>query len=76
MAIDERPADSAEAAFSFATRELERAQEMAARAQRERAPAEFDLEVDGHAAADRGFDPYNSTGRFDRNNAWARIRKR
>ena len=32
------------------------------------------LKVEKHPPG--GFDPYNSTGGFDRNNAWTRVRKR
>lgn len=74
--MDDRSAAGSESSFSFGTWELGRAQaganeaSPAARDPRRAAPA-FSIAGENH-----GFDPYNSTGRFDRHNAWERVRKR
>jgi len=54
--------------FSFAVSELERAN----------TPEAHDADPALLAVVDEdpGFDPYNSTGSFDRNNAWSRIHRR
>ena len=60
-------------AFSFGVQELARAEnrDFAARnASLHPAPTKPPKPAVG------GFDPYNSTGGFDRTNAWKRIRKR
>jgi hypothetical protein len=58
--------------FSFAVRELKRAQ-----IAQERGPR-LTLEGAPRKAANetRGFDPYNSSGSFDRKKNWARVGKR
>ena len=54
--------------FSFGVGEIERAS----------TPAALDVEPALLEVVDEdpGFDPYNSTGSFDRNDAWSRIRRR
>ena len=69
MSVD--PSDSG--AFSFGVQELARAEN------RDSAARNASLNPTPPKApkpAVGGFDPYNSTGGFDRTNAWKRIRKR
>ena len=64
-----------EESFSFGLEELRRATGAnAAAPANARHPAPARLQVARQPIG--GFDPYNSTGGFDRNNAWSRIRKR
>lgn len=56
--------------FSFGTRELREAQRAQAAA-----PA-IDAEAPNPRDAGGGFDPYNSSGGFDRRKNWARVGKR
>jgi len=66
-----------EESFSFGLEELRRAtgaNAAAAATTNARHPAAARLQVARPPIG--GFDPYNSTGGFDRNNAWSRIRKR
>jgi len=66
-----------EESFSFGLAELRRAAEAGAAAASTasaRQPAAPRLQA--AKAPSGGFDPYNSTGGFDRHNAWSRIRKR
>lgn len=66
MSRNERSADEgAETNFSFGVRELAQVAEVSF--------AETPLAL---VAENKGFDPYNSTGRFDRHDAWSRTRKR
>jgi hypothetical protein len=72
MADHDKTRNQPESAFSFAVSEL--------RAKRTRDAA---AEVFGVEAASlkvvnekRGFDPYNTSGSFDRKNNWSRIGKR
>jgi hypothetical protein len=71
MMNDEKPNE--EPKFSFGTRELRQAQ----REQREKlaAPA-VDTAAPNPRDAGGGFDPYNSSGGFDRKKNWARVGKR
>jgi hypothetical protein len=66
-----------EAKFSFATRELREAQKLRAQKQQEK-PAEpaIDAAAPNPRDAGGGFDPYNSSGGFDRRKNWARVGKR
>jgi hypothetical protein len=68
MTSDDKTRDDAEANFSYGVRELR--QSTAARELRvEKTPVK--------AANDqRGFDPYNTSGSFDRKKNWARVGKR
>jgi hypothetical protein len=71
MAIDRPTARTPKPDFTYATRELRSAQRAA--------PSDESLEVTARAPAvesGRGFDPYNSSGSFDRRKNWERIRKR
>lgn len=64
--------------FSFGTRELAAAQEALEEPTR-RAPTQIQLLDDSPLALledDPGFDPYNSSGRFDRHDAWKRVKRR
>ena len=66
-----------EEAFSFGLAELRRAAAAGAAPAtpaRNRRPTPPRLQLARPPAA--GFDPYNSTGGFNRNNAWKRIPKR
>jgi hypothetical protein len=68
MASDDKTWNDPESDFSFGVRELQRATITAA------------LSVDAaplKAANDkRGFDPYNTSGSFDRTKNWTRVGKR
>ncbi len=72
MSMDERSKNElGGAGFSFGVRELAQA------AESEHADSPIALVSDLALACDKaGFDPYNSTGRFDRGDAWSRIRRR
>jgi hypothetical protein len=70
MANGNKP-DDREPTFSFATRELREA--------RRAAPltvAEPERRPPSPAGADAGFDPYNTSGSFDRRRNWERVGKR
>ncbi len=76
MSTGEGSSGARKAQFSFGVSELERAAAAAS-------PAQAAPELCIADAADlpvvretQGFDPYNSTGSFDRNNAWSRTRRR
>lgn len=68
MMNDEKPTEDTK--FDFGTRELRQAERErdAAAAARPAAPNPRD--------AGGGFDPYNSSGGFDRRNNWTRVGKR
>ncbi len=72
MSGDENPSDTG-SNFSLGVNELRRAKDAQAKdAQRpaaETEPPEVKTE-------DPGVDPYNTSGRFDRKKAWARVTKR
>ncbi len=72
---DEEPRD-ADAKFTFAVRELRNSKHGEWRAIRAKHTA---IATEAHelmaVEEDHGFDPYNSTGSYDRNRAWARIGK-
>jgi hypothetical protein len=70
MTSDDKTRDDPEANFSYGVRELR--QSTAARELRvENTP------IKAKAANDqRGFDPYNTSGSFDRKKNWARVGKR
>jgi hypothetical protein len=57
-----------DAKFSFATRELREARREAALADQARKPKNAD--------SGGGFDPYNTSGSFDRRKHWERVGKR
>jgi hypothetical protein len=73
MANDDEFRDGREPKFSFGVRELEHAQNSprggAQRVSVTRAPSEFANDA-------RGFDPYNTSGNFDRKKNWERVGKR
>jgi hypothetical protein len=73
MADHDKTRNEPESAFSFAVSELRRAKRT----------QEAAVDVFGVDAASlkvvnekRGFDPYNTSGSFDRKNNWSRIGKR
>ena len=68
MMNDKKPSE--EPKFDFATRELREAQRAQAAA-----PA-VDTAAPNPRDAGGGFDPYNSSGSFDRRKNWARVGKR
>jgi len=69
MANDSKTANERDPKFSFATRELREARRAAATAAEEaRKPRNAD--------AGGGFDPYNTSGSFDRRKHWERVGKR
>jgi hypothetical protein len=69
MASDHKSAKDGDTTFSFATSELQQA--------KKRAEA-LSLDPMPRTSADeqRGFDPYNTSGSFDRKKNWARVGKR
>jgi hypothetical protein len=68
MASDDKPANDREPKFSFGERELRQAERMRNLALEESAPKP--------KSAGGGFDPYNTSGGFDRKKNWARVGKR
>jgi hypothetical protein len=68
MAIDHNGRDDTEADFSYGVRELRQAR-AAPRLEVEGAPRKA-------ANENRGFDPYNTSGSFDRKKNWMRVGKR
>ena len=68
MATEHNTQDDLESSFSFGVRELRQAK---------KAP-ELSVETAPLKAANeqRGFDPYNTSGSFDRKKNWARVGKR
>ena len=69
MGIDHKTRNDPESAFSFGVRELKQAN------------AAQELSVDDAAppkvvSENRGFDPYNTSGSFDRTKNWARVGRR
>ncbi|MGA2399292.1 MAG: hypothetical protein ABSG30_14665 [Steroidobacteraceae bacterium] len=68
MTNDKKPSE--ESKFSFGTRELRQAQR-----EQSAAPA-VDTTAPNPRDAGGGFDPYNSSGGFDRRKNWARVGKR
>jgi hypothetical protein len=73
MANDDKSANDRDPKFSFGVRELNEAQT----AQRGSRP-DLTLESAPRKAANekRGFDPYNTSGSFDRKKHWTRVGKR
>jgi hypothetical protein len=69
MAIDHKGRDDPESDFSFGVSELRRAT---------RAAPKLEVEIAPRKAANenRGFDPYNTSGSFDRKKHWMRVGKR
>jgi hypothetical protein len=68
MGSDTKGREDPDSDFSFGERELRRA----------RAAAKLELESAPRKAANesRGFDPYNTSGSFDRKKNWMRVGKR
>jgi hypothetical protein len=68
MASDPKGRDDAESDFSFGVRELQATE----------APPQLSVQSAPRKAANesRGFDPYNTTGSFDRKKHWMRVGKR
>ncbi len=68
MTSDDKPGGKPDSNFSFGVRELQRTTEV--------------RELSVHAAPlkaaneNRGFDPYNTSGSFDRKKNWMRVGKR
>ena len=67
---NDKDANNEDLKFSFGTRELRQAQR-----EKSTVPA-IDPDVPNPRDAGGGFDPYNSSGGFDRRKNWARIGKR
>jgi hypothetical protein len=72
MAIDDKTGKNSDTAFSFGVRELRQA-DLAAEITRE---LSLDTALPKAANENRGFDPYNTTGSFDRKKNWTRVGKR
>ena len=68
MANDDKAGSDPESKFSFAVRDLQQA-EVAQTHTVDPAPTRA-------ANENRGFDPYNTSGSFDRKKNWARVGKR
>jgi len=71
MANGKEPEDL-EAKFSFGTRELREARRVRSLALAEPPPCR----TPSPAKADAGFDPYNTSGSFDRRKHWERVGRR
>ena len=71
MANDDKPAGDADTKFSFGVRELNQSQAKPAAASLALAGAPLKA-----ANEARGFDPYNTSGSFDRKKHWTRVGKR
>jgi hypothetical protein len=73
MTDHDRTRNEPESAFSFAVSELRRAKRT-----REAAADVFGVDAASLKVVNekRGFDPYNTSGSFDRKNNWSRIGKR
>jgi hypothetical protein len=73
MAGNEESENGRESKFSFGVRELEQAEAK----QRFRARGLTLADAPGKSAKDsRGFDPYNTSGGFDRKKNWQRVGRR
>jgi hypothetical protein len=68
MSSNTKNRDEADSNFSFGVREMRRA--------RAAAPLGLDTQPLGVISEDRGSDPYNTSGSFDRKKNWARVGKR
>jgi hypothetical protein len=68
MTIDDKPYAKPDSKFSFGVRELEQSAEV-----RELSVHTAPLKA---ANEKRGFDPYNTSGSFDRKKNWMRVGKR
>jgi hypothetical protein len=68
MASDHKTGNDPDSKFSFGVRELRQAH----------AAQELSVDAEPTKAANqnRGFDPYNTSGSFDRKKNWARVGKR
>jgi hypothetical protein len=68
MTIDDKPGSKPDSKFSFAVHELDQSAEV----------RELNVHVAPLKAANenRGFDPYNTSGSFDRKKHWIRVGKR
>lgn len=74
MSSDDQERGDSDAKFTFAVRELRSSKQGEWRALRTKhAPTAVGSDELAAVEEDRGFDPYNSTGSFDQNRAWARI---
>jgi len=77
MVIEKKGAESADAQFAFGDREVDRAKEAQAVARRVAKALIDNPEAAQQAAGEcQGFDPYNSSGSFDRRKHWERVGKR
>jgi hypothetical protein len=70
MANDNNSAKDGASKFSFGTRELRDAERSSALALAERTKGKVKADDGG------GFDPYNTSGSFDRRKNWSRVGKR
>ncbi|HXA35376.1 MAG TPA: hypothetical protein VNW26_03505 [Steroidobacteraceae bacterium] len=68
MASDDKTRNEPESSFSFGVRELRRA--------RQAQPPTADVERLTVVNENRGVDPYNTSGSFDRKNNWSRVGRR
>ncbi len=74
MASDHTPRNDPDADISFGVREMRQANAL----RQANAPQKLSVEEAPLKAANekRGFDPYNTSGSFDRKNNWTRVGKR
>lgn len=72
MATNKPPAKTPATESSYGVRELKQAQ----RAGSADESIEIDIAAPKPSEEARGFDPYNSSGSFDRRKNWERVRKR
>jgi hypothetical protein len=68
MSSNSKSRDEADSNFSFGVREMRQAKAVA--------PLSIDTQSLSVIAEDRGSDPYNTSGSFDRKKNWARVGKR
>jgi hypothetical protein len=77
MSIENRPSDKPESKFAFGDSEVDRAKQAQAIAKRVAEELRSNPTAAVQAAGEcQGFDPYNSSGSFDRKKHWERVGKR
>jgi hypothetical protein len=75
MASSDKTGKGEDASFSFGVRELAQAGDSVAQA-RDLRPLALDGGAQKVQSEDTGFDPYNTSGSFDRKKNWLRVGKR
>jgi hypothetical protein len=75
MASSDKTGKGEDASFSFGVRELAQARDSVAPA-RDSRPLALDAGAQKGPCRHAGFDPYNTSGSFDRKKNWLRVGKR